>query len=107
VDTGVRSEHAGESFDNLIKVFHIWREHPDLRLFVQANPAFCCPSLVTEAMARDIRRVTGVPVVSLTYDGTGQYRNDAIVPYLRYARELETGRRSEPVIGMHAAGPTR
>jgi hypothetical protein len=58
-------------------------------------------------MARDIRRVTGVPVVSLTYDGTGQYRNDAIVPYLRYARELETGRRSEPVIGMHAAGPTR
>lgn len=104
---GVRSEHAGESFDNLLKVFHIWREHPDLRLFVQANPAFCCPSLVTEAMARDIRRVTGVPVVSLTYDGTGQYRNDAIVPYLRYARELETGRRVEPLAGMHAVGPAR
>jgi predicted nucleotide-binding protein (sugar kinase/HSP70/actin superfamily) len=88
---GVRSEHAGESFDNLLKVYHIWREHPDLRLFVQANPAFCCPSLVTEAMAPDIRRATGVPVVSLTYDGTGQYRNDAIVPYLRYARELRPG----------------
>jgi predicted nucleotide-binding protein (sugar kinase/HSP70/actin superfamily) len=85
---GVRAEHSGESFDNLLKVFHLWREHPDLRLFAQANPAFCCPSLVTEAMARDIRRVTGVPVVSLTYDGTGSYRNDAIVPYLRYAREL-------------------
>jgi hypothetical protein len=85
---GVRTEHAGESVDNLLKIHHLVREHPDLRLFVQASPAFCCPSLVTEAMARDIQRETGVPVVSLTYDGTGRYRNDAIVPYLRFARAV-------------------
>jgi predicted nucleotide-binding protein (sugar kinase/HSP70/actin superfamily) len=87
---GVRTEHLGESLDNLLKIYHLTREHPDLRLFVQASPAFCCPSLVTEAMARDIQRVTGVPVVNLTYDGTGRYRNDAIVPYLRFSRALET-----------------
>jgi len=85
---GVRTEHFGESSDNLLKVYYLTREHPDLRLFVQASPAFCCPSLVTEAMARDVQRVTGVPVVSLTYDGTGRYRNDALVPYLRFSRAL-------------------
>jgi predicted CoA-substrate-specific enzyme activase len=84
---GLRSEHAGESFDNLMKVYHLSRAHPELALFVQASPAFCCPSLVTEAMARDIERLTGVPVVSITYDGTGQYRNDVIVPYVKYARK--------------------
>jgi hypothetical protein len=42
--------------------------------------------MVTEAMARDIERLTGVPVVSITYDGTGQYMNDVIVPYVKYAR---------------------
>ena len=83
---GLRSEHAGESFDNLMKVYHLSRAHPELALFVQASPAFCCPSLVTEAMARDIERLTGVPVVSITYDGTGQYRNEVIVPYVKYAR---------------------
>ena len=82
---GVRSEHAGESFDNLLKVSHLAKAYPDLALFVQASPAFCCPSLVTEAMARDIEGLTGVPVVSITYDGTGQYRNDAAVPYLKFA----------------------
>jgi predicted CoA-substrate-specific enzyme activase len=85
----VRTEHFGESVDNLLKIYHLTREHPDLRLFVQASPAFCCPSLVTEAMARDIQRVTGVPVVSLTYDGTGRYQNDAIVPYLKFFRTLD------------------
>jgi len=87
---GVRTEHFGESVDNLLKIYFVTTEHPDLRLFVQASPAFCCPSLVTEAMARDIQRVTGVPIVSLTYDGTGRYRNDAIVPYLKFSRTLDS-----------------
>ncbi len=85
----VRTEHFGESVDNLLKIYHLKNEHPDLRLFVQASPAFCCASLVTEAMARDIQRVTGVPVLSLTYDGTGRYQNDALVPYLRFSRTLD------------------
>jgi hypothetical protein len=83
---GVRVEHNGESFDNLLKVFHLARTHPDLALFVQASPVFCCPALVTEAMARDIQAMTGVPVVSLTYDGTGRLQNDAIVPYIAFPR---------------------
>jgi hypothetical protein len=35
-------------------------------------------------MARHIERVTGVPVVTLTYDGTGSFQNDRILPYLRF-----------------------
>jgi hypothetical protein len=82
----VRLEHHGESFDNLLKIAHLVKEHPDLCLFVQTNPAFCCPSLVTEAMAPRIEELTGVPVVTVTYDGTGSFKNDRIVPYLAEAR---------------------
>ena len=84
---GLRTEHGGESFENLMKIFHVARAHPELALFVQASPAFCCPSMVTEAMAHDIEQLTGVPIVSITYDGTGHYQNDVIVPYLRYAAQ--------------------
>lgn len=93
---GIRPEHEGESFDNLVKVVHLLELHPDLRLFVQASPAFCCPSLVTEAMARDIQRVTGVPVVTLTYDGTGRSINEAIVPYLSCTSEGPRCRARDP-----------
>jgi predicted nucleotide-binding protein (sugar kinase/HSP70/actin superfamily) len=80
---GVRLEHTGESMENLLKVHYITKHHPDVSLFVQTSPAFCCPSLVTEAMARRIERTTGVPVVSITYDGTGGNKNEAIIPYLK------------------------
>jgi hypothetical protein len=80
----VKLEASGESYDNVLKILHLRRQFPDLALFVQASPAFCCPSLVTEAMGAHIERVTGVPVVSLTYDGTGAPQNDRILPYLRY-----------------------
>jgi predicted CoA-substrate-specific enzyme activase len=90
----VRLEHHGESRDNLLKVAHLIKEYPDLRLFVQTNPAFCCPSLVTEAMARRIEELTGVPVVTLTYDGTGSLKNDRIVPYLSGIQEESPSARS-------------
>jgi len=83
---GLRIEHTGESMDNLLKVHYIKKYHPDVALFVQTSPAFCCPSLVTEAMTRRIEAVTGVPVVSITYDGAGGFKNDAIIPYLKYPR---------------------
>jgi predicted CoA-substrate-specific enzyme activase len=93
----VRLEHTGESMDNLLKIFYTARHHPEVALFVQASPAFCCPSLITEAMARDIERNTGVPIVSVTYDGSGGSKNEVILPYLEYprgrggrARRLET-----------------
>ena len=56
---------------------------PDISLFVEANPAFCCPSLVTEAMTSEITNITGVPVVTITYNGTNDYKNDVIIPYLK------------------------
>ncbi len=83
---GLRLEHTGESMDNLLKIYYTLKYHPDLALFVQASPAFCCPALVTEAMAHRIEHVTGVPVVSVTYDGIGGSKNDVIIPYLAYAR---------------------
>lgn len=92
----VRLEHHGESFDNILKVRHLARRHPDLALFVQASPAFCCPSLVTEAMSRRIERETGVPVVTLTYDGSTTFQNDRIAPYLEEALSTRAGRRALP-----------
>ena len=75
--------HSGESYENILKIFYIMENYPDISLFVQANPAFCCPSLVTEAMTGEITRITGVPVVTITYDGTNDYKNDVIIPYLQ------------------------
>jgi predicted CoA-substrate-specific enzyme activase len=81
----IKKLHSGESYDNILKIFYILEKHPDVSLFVQTNPAFCCPSLVTEAMKNEIRRITGVPIVTITYDGTSEFKNDVIVPYMKLA----------------------
>jgi predicted nucleotide-binding protein (sugar kinase/HSP70/actin superfamily) len=83
---GILPEHTGESMDNILKIHHITHEHPDLRLLVQANPAFCCPGLVTEAMAAKIETKTKVPIVSITYDLSGGNKNKVIIPFLKYLR---------------------
>lgn len=75
--------NSGESYENILKIFYLLESYPEISLFVQANPAFCCPSLVTEAMTGEIRNITGVPVVTITYDGTNDYKNDVIIPYLQ------------------------
>ena len=80
----VRIEQTGESMDNLLKIFYTKKHFPDVSLFVQTSPAFCCPSLVTEAMAKEIEKKTGVPIVSITYDGTSNNKNEAVIPYLTY-----------------------
>ena len=78
--------HSGESYDNILKIFYIMENYPDVSLFVQTNPAFCCPALVTEAMTRQIKKMTGVPIVTITYDGTSDRMNDLIVPYIQQAQ---------------------
>ena len=83
----VTTQHTGESFDNLLKIHHLIDAYPDIALFVQLSPAFCCPSLVTQAMTRELRRRTGVPVVTITYDGTQAPKNDVIAPYLHFLRD--------------------
>ncbi len=82
VKFNVTKEHSGESYDNILNIFYLLENHPDISLFVQTNPAFCCPSLITEAMADYIREITGIPMVTITYDGTSEFKNDLIIPYL-------------------------
>ena len=88
---GMVGENTGESMDNILKIYYICRHHPEVALFVQTSPAFCCPSLITEAMAKTIEAQTGVPMVSITYDGTGGEKNRKIVPYLKFAQPPEAG----------------
>ncbi len=80
---GMLPEHTGESMDNILKIHHIMNEHPDLKLLVQTNPAFCCPGLVTESMTRKLEEKIKVPIVSITYDVSGGNKNKVIVPFLK------------------------
>ena len=80
-------EHTGESMENVLKIYSLINHYPDISFFVQTNPAFCCPSLVTEAMAGKIESVTGVPIITIEYDGTGGFKNDDIIPYLKFPRK--------------------
>jgi len=84
----IRIENTGESMDNIMKIYYLTKLHPDISLFVQVSPAFCCPALITEAMAKDIKKITGIPVVSITYDGTHSNKNDVIIPYLNYSSKI-------------------
>ncbi len=86
----VKIQQFGESADNLIKIAALMRHYPDISLFVQANPAFCCAGLVTEAMAPRIEAYTDVPVVTLTYDGTSRNINQKIRPYIKFPRKMAT-----------------
>ncbi|MBF0206452.1 MAG: CoA activase [Oligoflexia bacterium] len=77
--------HTGESFDNILAIFHLLKSHPDIGLVVQTNPAYCCPSLITEAMSKQIENILGVPMVSITYDGTLSFKNETILPHLKFS----------------------
>jgi hypothetical protein len=86
----IRIENTGESMDNILKIYYIKKYYPDVSLFVQTSPSFCCPGMVTEAMAREIEKTTGVPVATITYDGTGGNKNEIIIPYLTFPRSHTT-----------------
>ncbi|MCF8231016.1 MAG: acyl-CoA dehydratase activase [Bacteroidales bacterium] len=84
---GLSIFHRGESLENILKIHKLTKQYPDIDLFIQTNPAYCCPSLVTEAMTSKIEEVTGVPVVTIEYDGTAGIKNEDIVPYLKYRKK--------------------
>jgi predicted nucleotide-binding protein (sugar kinase/HSP70/actin superfamily) len=84
---GINILHKGESFENILKIHSLIRQYPDLDLFIQTNPSYCCPSLVTEAMKSRIEEITGVPVVIIEYDGTAGLKNEDIIPYLKYRKK--------------------
>lgn len=84
---GLNVLHRGESLENILKIYSLINKYPDLDLFIQTNPSYCCPSLVTEAMTSRIEEVTGVPVVSIEYDGTMGFKNEDVIPYLKYKKK--------------------
>ena len=84
---GLNILHRGESLENILKIHALIKNHPDLDLFIQTNPSYCCPSLVTEAMTSKIEEITGVPVVTIEYDGTSGTKNEDIIPYLKYRKK--------------------
>jgi len=56
------------------------------RAVVNASPMFCMPGTITTSIFPQIERETGVPVVCLFYDGSGD-PNQALVPVMHYLRE--------------------
>jgi hypothetical protein len=91
---GLNILQRGESFENILKIHTLMKQHPDLDLFIQTNPSYCCPSLVTEAMTSKIEEITGVPVVTIEYDGTTGIKNEDIIPYLKYRKKKTRVRES-------------
>jgi hypothetical protein len=83
-------EQEGESYENALKIMHLINRHPDIALFVQTSPAFCCPALVTEALGDAIERIVGVPIVTVTYDGTEGDKNAIVMPYIKFPRAAKT-----------------
>ncbi|MBF0367434.1 MAG: CoA activase [Oligoflexia bacterium] len=83
-DLNLNEYHNGETFDNILNIVHILKSDPDVTMFVQTNPAYCCPSLITEALSKKIEKSIGMPVV--TYDGTLGNKNELILPYLKFGR---------------------
>jgi predicted CoA-substrate-specific enzyme activase len=86
-DFGLHLLHSGESLENILKIHSLIHYYPDISLFIQTNPSYCCPSLVTEAMTARIEEMTGIPVVTIEYDGTSGRKNDVIIPYLKYWKQ--------------------
>ncbi len=84
---GLNILQRGESLENILKIQGLIRQYPDLDLLIQTNPSYCCPSLVTEAMASRIEELTGVPIVTIEYDGTMGMKNEDIIPYLKYRKK--------------------
>ena len=83
---GLNLMHRGESFENILKIHKLIQQHPDIALFIQTNPSYCCPSLITEAMSPRIEEITGIPVVTIEYDGTSGLKNEDIIPYLKFRK---------------------
>ena len=82
----LKTAYNGESIENALKIIHLKEHYPDIALFVQTNPSYCCPSLITEAMAANSKKY-GVPIVTIEYDGTSAGKNQDIIPFLKYAQK--------------------
>ena len=83
-------DHDGETVQNVLKVYALLEHYPDLSLFIHVNPIFCCPGLVSESIFKKVEKEIGIPIVSVTYDGTTAQRNHILAPYIHYLRQTFT-----------------
>ncbi len=81
-------DHGGETSQNILKIYSLIKHYPDIKLFINANPIFCCPGLVSEAIFRKVERDIGIPIVSINYDGTRTPHNDILAPYIHYFQDV-------------------
>jgi predicted CoA-substrate-specific enzyme activase len=80
-------DHGGETSQNLLKIFALIEQYADLSLFIHVNPIFCCPGLVSESIFKKVEKDIGIPIISITYDGTTTRRNDILAPYIHYLKQ--------------------
>jgi hypothetical protein len=78
--------HHGETAENLLKVFYLWETCHDLKFIVNVNPLFCCPGLISKAIYQKVEQDIGIPIVSITYDGTQADKNRVLRPYLHFLK---------------------
>jgi predicted nucleotide-binding protein (sugar kinase/HSP70/actin superfamily) len=72
---------TGETSINVGRALHAIRQGADA--IVHANPIFCCPGVVTASIYRRVQEESGIPIVDLFYDGTGN-PNRLLIPHLHY-----------------------
>ncbi|MBN1578265.1 MAG: hypothetical protein JW913_17020 [Chitinispirillaceae bacterium] len=82
--------HSGETSENLLKVYYLKGNYPDLKLIINAYPMFCCPGLISEAIYKQVEKEIGIPIVSISYDGTQTDKNKVVNPYLYFLKESQT-----------------
>ena len=80
-------DHGGETAQNILKIYALMEHYPDLSLFIHVNPIFCCPGLVSESIFKKVEDDIGIPIISITYDGTTTRRNDILAPYIHYLKQ--------------------
>jgi predicted CoA-substrate-specific enzyme activase len=79
-------KHGGETTENLLKVYYLREKYPEMKLIVNVNPIFCCPGLVSEAIYKQVEKEIGIPIISITYDGTRTDKNKILNPYLYFMK---------------------
>jgi predicted nucleotide-binding protein (sugar kinase/HSP70/actin superfamily) len=82
--------HSGETAQNIIKIYSMIKHYPDISMFIHVNPLFCCPGLVSESIFKRVEKKTGIPIISIIYDGTMNNKNDLLAPHLYYIQQSLT-----------------
>ena len=80
-------KHGGETVENLLKVFYLKETYANLKFIINANPIFCCPGLISEAIYKTVENDIDIPILSILYDGSEADKNRVLKPYLHYLQD--------------------